>query len=267
MHDLEHTWSRRDVLRLAGICGLGGLAATFPKNVFSAEAPSVVSPRWVQWDRRLVLIELDGGNDGLNTLIPVDDDFYYNARAPQGVSIGKSLALSLSGVTGQRLHPRLQHTRSMFDDGDVAIIQGVGYQDSNRSHFRGIDIWNTGADAESFLDTGWLARIYAGTDIPSSIAAEGTIHRSAGSNPIEGSGRDLLTMSSAEKFVKEASGLLAIEEPEWTSAAGSAELEHLLNIHERIRSTADIFRDQLTDGDPDNYTPPSYNIPFPDSRL
>ena len=110
--------------------------------------------RTSQWesDRIVILIKLNGGNDGLNTVIPIQDDIYYQARPT--LAIPSDQTLSLNGMTG--LHPSLDPIHTFYQNGQVGIIQGVGYQQGNLSHFRSSDIWVTGSDANEHLTTGWL---------------------------------------------------------------------------------------------------------------
>ena len=112
--------------------------------------------------RSLILLELKGGNDGLNTLIPVDDDHYYRARPT--IAIKKSEAVLLNDGFG--MHPALLSLKPIWTEGDLAWIMGLGYPTPNRSHFRSIEIWETGSDANAYLDDGWLARLLAHLDNP-----------------------------------------------------------------------------------------------------
>lgn len=108
-------------------------------------------------DRVLVLIQLTGGNDGLNTVIPLDQ--YTNlVKARQNIIIGQSKVLALTGTTATGLHPSLSEIRSLYDNALVNIVQSVGYPDPNFSHFRATDIWLTGSDSAVNEDTGWLGR-------------------------------------------------------------------------------------------------------------
>lgn len=104
--------------------------------------------------RKLVIVQLTGGNDGLNTLVPYRDDAYYRAR-PE-LAIPRELALPLTDDLGA--NPGMVELRALYDAGQVAIIQGVGYPRPDRSHFRSMDIWHTASGSERFLDTGWLGR-------------------------------------------------------------------------------------------------------------
>src|SRR5262245_36579240 len=88
-------------------------------------------------DQVLVLVRLDGGNDGLNTVVPFGDDLYHRARP----GIGVRNPVKLDDMIG--LHPSLGALRAAWDQGSLAIVQGVGYPNSSRSHFTGTDIWHT----------------------------------------------------------------------------------------------------------------------------
>ena len=105
-------------------------------------------------DRVLVLIQLAGGNDGLNTVIPVDDPVYYNSR--KNIAIPKSQTLALRD--GLAFHPALTGFRDLFKDGRLSVVQNVTYPNPDRSHFRGTDIWLTATDADVFKSTGWIGR-------------------------------------------------------------------------------------------------------------
>ncbi|TAE51791.1 MAG: DUF1501 domain-containing protein, partial [Bacteroidetes bacterium] len=113
-------------------------------------------------DHVLVLVQLNGGNDGLNTILPLDQ--YTNlAQARANILIPDTQALTLSGATG--IHPAMSGMKSLFDETRLAVVQSVGYPDPNFSHFRATDIWTTASDADQYLTTGWLGR-YLNTIFP-----------------------------------------------------------------------------------------------------
>jgi uncharacterized protein (DUF1501 family) len=105
--------------------------------------------------RVLVVVQLAGGNDGLNTVVPIANDDYYRAR--RNLAIGKKSALRLTDDFG--LHPSAKGFKKLWDDGHMAVLHAVGYPNPNRSHFRSTDIWAT-ADAETMGRTGWLGRYF-----------------------------------------------------------------------------------------------------------
>ncbi len=114
-------------------------------------------------DRVLVLIQLNGGNDGLNMVVPVDQ--YANlALARPNILLPESSLLSLNTETA--LHPTMSGIKNLFEEEQCKIIQSVSYPNQNRSHFRSSDIWHSGSGSDEFLTTGWLGR-YFDTQFPS----------------------------------------------------------------------------------------------------
>ncbi|MEC9372560.1 MAG: DUF1501 domain-containing protein [Planctomycetota bacterium] len=107
-------------------------------------------------DHVLVVIQLGGGNDGLNTVVPFRDDDYYRARPAIGIRQENVLALEKGVDVG--LHPALALVKELYDEGLVSVVQGVGYPNPNRSHFKSMDIWHT-ADT-SGVGEGWLGRYH-----------------------------------------------------------------------------------------------------------
>ena len=98
-------------------------------------------------DRVLVLIDLNGGNDGLNSFIPLDGyDNLHNARP--NVIIPESNILDLTDTIG--LHPSMTGIRNLYNNGNLTLVQGVGYPDQNRSHFRSADIWNSASESNEY---------------------------------------------------------------------------------------------------------------------
>ena len=105
----------------------------------------------------MVFIELGGGNDGLNMVIPIDQyDRLSNHRS--NLLIPENQVLNLDGFAETGLHPKMTDMQNMFNDGLVSIVQNVGYPDQDYSHFRSMDIWQTGSSSDQFLSTGWLGR-------------------------------------------------------------------------------------------------------------
>lgn len=102
----------------------------------------------------VVVIQFSGGNDGLNTVIPVRNDIYYRERPKLGIA--KDAALSLTDEVG--LNPALQAFKGLYDDGSLAIMNSVGYPNPDRSHFRSMDIWHSASESNEYVNTGWLGR-------------------------------------------------------------------------------------------------------------
>ncbi|MHC4956246.1 MAG: DUF1501 domain-containing protein [Planctomycetota bacterium] len=153
----KRAFDRRSFLKggLAASAAAMALPTLFSRAVFAAEKS----------DRVLVLIQLDGGNDGLNTVIPYGDDAYFNARPSLG--IGKKRVVTLDDHIG--LHPSLAPLRAAWEDGALGVVQGVGYPDPNRSHFASTDIWQTASRTTPDRWNGWLGRALdrdAGREVP-----------------------------------------------------------------------------------------------------
>lgn len=110
----------------------------------------------VPQDRVLVVVQLGGGNDGLNTVIPYGDPVYYRART--SIAIPEARVLRLGKWTGLGLHPQLGGLKDLYERGMLAVVHGVGYPNPNRSHFKSMDIWHT-ADTTATGD-GWLGRYF-----------------------------------------------------------------------------------------------------------
>jgi uncharacterized protein (DUF1501 family) len=102
----------------------------------------------------LVILQLSGGNDGLNTVIPVRNDIYYRERPKLGIE--KTKAVSLTDEVG--LHPELTAFADLYHDGNLGILNSVGYPNPDRSHFRSMDIWHTASQSDQYLNTGWVGR-------------------------------------------------------------------------------------------------------------
>ncbi|HEX5625930.1 MAG TPA: DUF1501 domain-containing protein [Saprospiraceae bacterium] len=137
----------------------------FPVNAYSSPSllRSLVNPG-VDTDHVLVLIYLGGGNDGLNTVIPLDQYGKYVAARPN-VSLKSSDLLPLAGQNNVALHPSLKGFQTLFAENKLTLVQSVGYPNPDYSHFRSTDIWTTGSDSNEVLDTGWLGR-YLNNEFP-----------------------------------------------------------------------------------------------------
>ena len=133
-------------------------------------------------DRVLVLVQLKGGNDGLNTVIPLDQYVKY-ARARTNIAIKQTDILTLNGYTQTGIHPAMTGIQQKFNEGKVKIIQSVGYPSTNFSHFRATDIWLSASDSSEVLSSGWIGRYldtmypnfpvgYPNTSMPDPLAIE-----------------------------------------------------------------------------------------------
>ncbi|WP_460561132.1 DUF1501 domain-containing protein [Ferruginibacter profundus] len=132
---------------------VGSLAtASFmlPKFLKAFEKPMMVPPG----NKVVVVIQFSGGNDGLNTVIPVRNDLYYKARPKLGIEKDKSLIIT--DEVG--LNPALECFKGLYDDGSLGILNSVGYPNPDRSHFRSMDIWHSASASNEYVNTGWIGR-------------------------------------------------------------------------------------------------------------
>ena len=106
-------------------------------------------------NNRLIVIQLSGGNDGLNTLVPYRNDLYYQLRPSLGIQ--KSNLLTVDNEFG--LNSSLENLAKFYESGELAIFNGVGYPNPNRSHFRSMDIWHSASNSDEYLNTGWIGRL------------------------------------------------------------------------------------------------------------
>ena len=104
--------------------------------------------------KRLVIVQLSGGNDGLNSVIPYRNDIYYNKRPK--LAISKNKVLDINGELG--FHESLEPLKRLYDEGYLCVLNNVGYPNPNRSHFRSLDIWQTASDSNKYLTSGWIGR-------------------------------------------------------------------------------------------------------------
>ncbi|HEX3730786.1 MAG TPA: DUF1501 domain-containing protein [Opitutaceae bacterium] len=145
--------TRREFFRLSakgvGLLAFSRYAPSFLVSSALAQAPAPEKDR-----RILVLVQLAGGNDGLNTLIPFEDPKYYALRPTLAIAREKVLPIA----EGQGLNPACAALRGLLGEGKLAIVQNVGYPNPNHSHFRSSEIWETASSSDQFLATGWLGR-------------------------------------------------------------------------------------------------------------
>ncbi|SEQ64646.1 DUF1501 domain-containing protein [Neolewinella agarilytica] len=141
---------RRDFLRNSTLASTAMFTPNFLRSSAMANASRLAS----RSGKILIVLQLSGGNDGLNTVIPFGDDLYYQNRPVLGIPRKEVLGLN----DHQGLHPALLPLRKLYDRGEMTIINSVGYPNPDRSHFRSMDIWQTGSPATESWSTGWIGR-------------------------------------------------------------------------------------------------------------
>jgi uncharacterized protein (DUF1501 family) len=208
---------RRDFIT---VLGAGTVAAWCPG--LARAAPTG------QYEKLLILIELKGGNDGLNTVVPYADAEYYNQR-PR-LAVARDRVLQLDSRSG--LHPALEPLMPLWQNRELAIVQGVGYPAANLSHFRSIEIWDTASGSNEYLSDGWLTRAFAGAPVPRSFAADAVIVGSNEMGPLAGAGTRALALASTQQFLRQARLAGA------TGASTNPALNHILKVERDIAGAA-----------------------------
>src|SRR4051794_40479566 len=153
--------TRREFLRSTVLTGaLSWTVPTFLANTFSAlQAEAIDKATQVTTGKDgqiLVVLQMAGGNDGLNTVVPFANDYYRKARPRIGLT--EKQTLKINDEIG--FHANLSDFKELYDAGELSVIQGVGYPNPNRSHFRSTEIWQTASDSERIESSGWLGRYF-----------------------------------------------------------------------------------------------------------
>ncbi|MBP3955747.1 DUF1501 domain-containing protein [Gemmata sp. G18] len=160
-------------LRGSSLVALGSVVPQFVAQTARAAAPGK--------DTILVVVELTGGNDGINTVIPYADDLYHKARPTLRQT--KQQVVVLDDHVG--LHSGMQGLKPLWDAGNLAVVQGVGYPNPDRSHFEAMDIWHT-ADPKRAATTGWLGR--ASGEMENRSGGVPILHVGTGKAPLAATG-------------------------------------------------------------------------------
>lgn len=170
--------TRRDFLKAVSAAGVVSIGATAPE--FLHRAALAKDTQKDSSGRVLVLVQLAGGNDGLNTVVPNKNDDYYKARP--GIHIPRGTTLKLNDELA--LHPAMTGFKELFDEGQLHIVQGVGYANPDRSHFRSMDIWQSARPDTEYTQDGWVGR-----------ALDNTIEQHVGTMPALALGTESLPLS------------------------------------------------------------------------
>jgi len=208
---------RRDFLKLGTAASVAFLAPRFA----SAQAAA-------GYENLLVLVELKGGNDGLNTVVPYADRTYYSLR-PR-LAIKRDDVLQLDARTG--LHPSLAPLMPLWQARELAIVQGVGYPEPNLSHFRSIEIWDTASRSDQYLADGWLARAFAARPVPKRYAADGVVIGSQDLGPLAGAGARAIALANPAQFQRQA----RMAQP--AHARGNGALSHVMKVEADVAQAA-----------------------------
>ncbi|ADG70043.1 protein of unknown function DUF1501 [Planctopirus limnophila DSM 3776] len=203
--------SRREFLKQAGL--LTAWSLTLPQFVVQSRQALAHAPiEGLPDDRILVLVQLAGGNDGLNTLVPYGDDLYYKARPK--LSVAQEDVLRIDDYCG--FHSEMYALRELWEDGLLSLIQGVGYPNPDRSHFRSTEIWETASGSEKNIASGWIGRYF---DSECSKAATPTLGVQLGER-------------TAQTFAGDHPRVVTLSNPQlFQFSGGSAREDELAKVH------------------------------------
>jgi len=208
---------RRTFLQLASLIPV----STFPFPAMSAKAS----------DRILVLVELQGGNDALNTLIPYANDAYHAARPTLAVPTHKVLTVD----SDFGFHPALSPLMPLWDQGELAWVHGVGYPEQNRSHFRSIDIWESASSSKVHKRSGWVADILQRLERLQAISIGDDL------GPFNGSQLRSIVLRDLKTFLKQARNDAPLRQPTSNPA-----LAHIFDVQAKINRGAQEIKQRLT---------------------
>ena len=276
--------TRREFLR-TGLLG-GSLSWTLPAflsrtmQTLHAQADGALIQGVTGRDGNiLVVLQLAGGNDGLNTIIPLGNDEYRKARPNLGIP--ESSILKIDPATG--LHPSLSGLASAYQDGHLSIVQGVGYPNPNRSHFRSTEIWATAVDSDKSSTTGWIGRYFdnacSGCDASIGIAMASQLPQAfAATNPKGvlfqggGGGKKKSSKKKGSNLSDSDPSMMSMEEDDAGEAGGSigalngpGNLGKLsaLDFLERTEMDAMVSQQEISSAS----AKAKNAVPFPSSRL
>lgn len=220
----------------------------FSLKSFAAESPlAKLLGGTTDNDHVLVIVQLQGGNDGLNTVIPIDGySAYVNARS--NVAIPENAILRLDGQPKTGLHPSMTGLQAMYNEGKLGIVQSVGYPQPSFSHFRATDIWMSGSDSNQVLVNGWGGRFldyefpnfpngYPSNDMPDPLGIQiGSVTSLVFQGPSSSMG---MSISNPTSFYNLLSG---VEDPAPNTLAGK-ELKYVRLVAKQTAQYADVVKD------------------------
>ena len=181
--------NRRNFLTLTGTFTGGSLLLPSFLNTFAMQKNLVVV------EQCIVFLQLNGGNDGLNTFIPFQDELYYKMRP--NIAISKTDVIS--GNSGMAFNPALKDFATMQQAGHLSVIQNVGYENPVRSHFRSQEIWQTAPTNQEYLNQGWLGR-YLDNNFPDNNPIGGINIDSVDNLALQGQEPNFITVKDPSRF-------------------------------------------------------------------
>ena len=231
---------RREFIKLSA---LTAALLTLPSALLAVES--------IPEDKIVVLVELEGGNDGLNTVIPYQDDLYYTLRG--SLAVAKEEVLPLDKGLG--LHPKLSKLKEIWDTEELAVILGVGYPEPNRSHFRSIDIWTTASNSNQYLSEGWIGKLFKEYPVSDNFFSDSLTIGNDDTKPFEASGMNNIVFDSPESFIKKAGNV-----PHIKVSAKDEMLSHVIKTQNDLADAVELLKTKMQN-------PVEIKTEFPASKL
>ncbi len=241
-------FDRRAFLRLGGAACLPLLVPGVRTWAIDQETATTAA----LGDRVLILVELQGGNDGLNTVIPFRDERYKKLRPK--IAVANSHVMDLGNHLG--MNDALATLGESWEAGEACWILGLGYPQPNRSHFRSIEIWETGSDSDENLTDGWLGRLIGSAAGDPKRAADGIILGGGDSGPLHGDSTRIIHLNDPIQFTRQARAVPDIAHGKDARKA----LEHLLEVQADIKRSARVIEEKRAKA-------PALGVQFPQSKF
>lgn len=216
--------NRREFMQYASLAPLAGAVP----NVFANNQSNTGQ------DRIVLMVELKGGNDGLNTLIPFEDELYYKLRP--NIAVNNSIPLK----NDMGMNPYLKDLLPLWKEGDMAWVQGVGYPNASRSHFHSADIWESG-NLDGRDEQGWISRALKNNQ----LSLNGIVLGDNNLGPMAGEQGRSVAMKNSDEFLRQTKYL-----NKETFDTGNDALSHMLSVQNQINLAANLLEDKLKNARP-----------------
>ena len=227
----RRTFIKKSILGTAGTL----LIPNFLKALELDTFPSVSK------NKKVIIIQLSGGNDGLNTIIPYRNDLYYKFRP--GLAIAHEQVLKATDDLG--FHPALAKLNGLYDQGYLAVLNNVGYPNPDRSHFRSMDIWQTASGSDAYLSSGWIGRYLDSNCASCHTAREAIEVDDTLSLALKGESIKGIAMKNPDKLYKGVhNNLFHSIARENTSANNNPPLQYLYKTMAETISSAEFIHDK-----------------------
>ncbi|TGE14554.1 DUF1501 domain-containing protein [Hymenobacter elongatus] len=228
------TTSRRDFLKTSVLAS----SLLFVPKFLHALDRQGVQPLRNSNGKRLVVVQLGGGNDGLNMVVPFRNDLYYKARPTLGIRAQSGL---LTLDKDLAFNPAMTQLKALYDQGQVAVLNSVGYPNPDRSHFRSMDIWQSGSAADQYVTTGWLGR-YLDSNCPAcAVPYNGLEVDDTLSLAMKGRQRKGLALKNPEKFHQVTQNRFIRQVSGKAAGTSGSELDYLYKTLAETTSSAEYL--------------------------